>query len=315
MSGLNTQAYPDKDEAPAGRFPTTARVGADVIYIGYPKAASTFVSRFLQSHPQVTIDRDLLTPLLHAPSITDFTVTAITEKPCPNKIHVSIDEMAAVSVCLIGEEKWKRYRLIPGAWDNVKDDIILDPAASALRLQKIHSHARVLLLIREQTDWLHSAYKHFMRFLPGTQRTFADFCTTPQGIAMLQAGHFDQTIRAYIEVFGDKRVHILRFEDIVGAPTQFAAELCAFIGISEQPIPQRRENESSAQVARMRRRFPIIDRLPARLKNALKPLAARLPGARGVILSSREIRILRSLYATSNQRTDKLLSQLSAVAQ
>jgi hypothetical protein len=296
----------------SGPIPTTACANADVIYIGYPKAASTFVSRFLESHPEVTTDRGLLTPLLYATSIADASAaTAITDKPCCDKIHVCIDEKVAESVCVIGEEKWKRYRFVPDAWDKVKDEVVLDPSVSALRLQKVHSGARVLLLIREQADWLHSAYKHFMRHLPDTQRTFADFCATPQGIACLQAGHFDQTIRAYVDVFGTHRVNVLRSEDIAGAPKRFAAELCAFIGISERPIPQRRENESNAQVARIRRRFPIIDRLPTRIKNMLKPFAARLPSGRGVILSSREIRILRSLYAMSNQRTDKMLSQLS----
>jgi Sulfotransferase domain len=291
-------------------FSTSAHVEPDVLYIGYPKAASTFVSHFLESHPEVTTDRDRLSPLLCESSIAR-PHSAIGEKPRPNKIHVSIDEMVAISVCLANEEKWKNWRLIPGTWDKVKDDVLLDPTAAALRLQKMHSRARVLLLIREQSDWLHSAYKHFLRHLPGTQRTFADFCATPQGIAMLQAGHFDETIRAYIDVFGSERVHALRYEDLAGAPKLFTNQLCAFVGISERPIPQGRENESHAQVARIRRRFPIIDQLPIRIKSLLKPLAARFPGKRGLLLSSRELLILRSLYATSNQRTDKLLSQLS----
>jgi hypothetical protein len=295
-------------------IPATA-AEADVIYVGYPKAASTFVRRFLESHPEVTTDYALLAPLLYAPSIAGAsTATAIAEKPYPDRIHVSIDESVAESVCVIGEEKWNSYRFTPDAWDKVKDDVVLDPAVSAFRLQKVHSHARVLLLIREQADWLHSAYKHHMRNLPATQRTFADFCATPLGIACLQAGHFDQTIRAYIDAFGSHRVRVLRFEDIIGAPKRFTAELCAFIGISEQPIPPARENEANAQVARIRRRFPIVDRLPTRIKAALKPLAARLPGSRGLILSSREIRMLRSLYAASNQRTDKLLRQLRGMS-
>jgi hypothetical protein len=306
---------------PAGLTPAgltlAAPADADVIYIGYPKAASTFVRRFLDSHPEVTTEYALLARLLYAPSIaTASPHVSMTEKPCSAKIHVSIDESVAESICLVnqdlaGEEKWSDYRFVPDAWDKIKDDVVLDPAISAARLQKVYPRVRVLLLIREQTDWLNSAYKHYLRHLPSAQRTFADFCTTPQGIACLQAGHFDQTIRAYIDVFGSDRVRILRFDDIVGAPKRFAAELCAFIGVSEQPIPQTRENEANAQVARIRRRFPIIDRLPPGIKSALKPYAGRLPGGRGVILSSREIRVLRSFYATSNQRTDKLLGQLA----
>src|SRR5262249_35791004 len=119
------------------------------------------------------------------------------------------------------------------------------------------------------------------------------------------------TISAYADVFGSGRVHPLRFENIIRAPGRFSAELCAFMEISEQLIPQRPENESNAQVARIRRQFPIVDRFPARMKNILKPLAARLPNGRGVILSYREIGIVRSIYATSNQRTEKLVAQLS----
>jgi Sulfotransferase family len=241
----------------------------------------------------------------------DPTGTAIAEKPCADKIHVSIDEMVALSICAIAEERWRSCRLVPDSWDEVKDEVVLDPAVAALRLQKVYPSAKVLLLIREQADWLHSAYKHFMRYLPDRRRKFVDFCATPQGIVCLHAGHFDQTINAYVDVFGSSHVHALRFEDIIRAPREFSAELCAFIGISERLIPQRRDNESNAQVARIRRHFPIVDRFPARIKNILKPLAARLPSGRGVILSSREIGMLRNIYATSNQRTEKLIAQLS----
>jgi len=298
----------------AGLVPTTAG-NADVIYIGYPKAASTFVGRFLANHPEITSDRDILIPFLYAPSIANAS-TPITEKPRPDKIHVIIDEKVAESVCMTGEgvsgeKEWNTYRFVPDAWDKVKEHVILDPFLSAQRLHEVHPRARVLLLIREQVDWLNSSYKHYMRYLPAARRSFADFCATPQGIACLQAGYFDQTIRAYVDEFGSDRVQVLRFEDIVGAPTRFAAELCAFIGIAVQPIPQGRENESSSQVAKLRRYLPIIDRLPTGIKAALRPYAARLPGRRGMLLSPRDSRLLRGLYAASNQRTGRLLDQLS----
>src|SRR5215468_7418903 len=107
---------------------STAQTGADVLYIGYPKAASTFVGRFLERHPEVTADHDLLTPLLWGPA--DFTAAAATQKRCPNKIYVSVDEMVALSICGITEEKWKSCRLVPDAWDEVKDEIVLDPVVA-----------------------------------------------------------------------------------------------------------------------------------------------------------------------------------------
>jgi Sulfotransferase family len=294
-----------------GKVSMTKHTRADVLHIGYPKAASTFVGRFLGAHPDVTTDHNCVADLLLSRSIPNASV--VVEKPHPNKIHVSRDESIAESVCVIGKlENWQRYVYVPGGWDSVKDDIVVDPAEAALRLHKVHPDAKVLVLIREQVDWLQSAYKFVMSQLPAAQRTFADYCTTPSGVVFLKAGHFDQTIGAYIDIFGSERVRVLRFEDIGSAPKRFAAELCAFIGISERPLPQRRENETHALIARIQRFFPIIERLPRSVKTTLKPHASRLlPGARGAILSSRDIRMLRSIYAASNQRTERLIGQLS----
>jgi hypothetical protein len=213
---------------------------------------------------------------------------------------------------VIGElESWQRYKYRPGAWDRVRNDVCLDPTEAALRLYKIHSDAKVLLVIREQADWLQSAYKYAISQLPARERSFTDFCTTPTGVAFLKAGHFDQTISAYVSVFGRDRVCVLRFEDISEAPRRFMAKLCAFIGISEQPLPRGRENETHAQIARIQRLFPFIESLPRGVKDALKPHAMRLiPGARGSILSSRDVRMLRGIYAASNQRTERLIRQL-----
>ena len=38
---------------------------ADVLHIGYPKAASTFVVRYLEGHPEVTVDEYHLSALIH----------------------------------------------------------------------------------------------------------------------------------------------------------------------------------------------------------------------------------------------------------
>jgi len=287
---------------------------ADILHIGYPKAASTFIQRYLESHPQVTIDHNRVAPLLGPESHFDHPV--VVEKPSRDKIHVSREESIAESVCVIGDvETWQRNSYVPGAWDQVKNDIIIDPGEAASRLHRIYPRAKVLILIREQADWMQSIYKYVISQLPATQRSFPEYCSTPSGIVLLEAGHFDRTISAYADTFGSQRVSVMRFEDIVSAPRRFAAELCAFLGVSEHPLPQRRENESHAQIARILRYIPILDRLPRSVKDAIKPQAARLlPGARGMILSTRYVRMLRGIYAASNQRTEKLLNQLSNAA-
>jgi len=182
----------------------TTYPSADVLHIGYPKAASTFIGRFLENHPEVTTDAHRLSQLLR-PGIP-----ATTDKPSPNKVHVSRDEDVAESICIIGElENWQRYLYVPGGWDSVKNDIVVSPWEAAARLHKVHPRAKVLLLIREQADWLQSVYKYVISQLPWDRRSFADYCSTPSGIVHLNAGHFDQTIAAYIDVFGSDRCRFL----------------------------------------------------------------------------------------------------------
>ncbi len=283
---------------------------ADVLHIGYPKAASTFLVGFLQSHPQITVDQFQLSDLLQP----NAGALSMRQKPCADKVHVSKDENVAESVCVVGDLKnWQRYLYTPDAWDRVKNDVIVDPAEAAARLHKVHPEAKVLIVIREQSDWMQSVYKFVMSQLPWNRRSFTDYCTTPSGVVLLQAGHFDQTIRAYIEIFGSNRIRVLRFEDIVGAPHRFSAQLFGFLGVSGRQIPPRRENETHAQIARIQRFFPFIERLPRGVKDALKPHAMRLiPGGRRAILPTRDIHLLRSIYAASNQRTERLLRQLLA---
>lgn len=293
----------------AAQAVVTTHTKADVLHIGYPKAASTFLVRFLENHPEVTVGQFELSDLLQQIG-GHF---AIREKPCSHKVHVSKDENIAESVCVVGDlRRWERYLYVPGAWDLVKNDVFIDPGEAASRLHKVHPDAKVLIVIREQGDWLQSVYKFVISQLPWNRRSFADYCMTPSGIVLLRAGHFDQTIQAYLDVFPSNRIRVLRFEDIVNEPSRFTAALCTFIGISERVLPQRRENETHAQIARIQRFFPFIERLPRNVKNALKPHAIRLiPGARGAILSSRDVNILRGMYAASNQRTEKLIGRLS----
>lgn len=285
-----------------------SHIRADVLHIGYPKAASTFLVKLLAKHPGITVDQFQLSDLLRS-----NTKVTLTEKPCANKVHISKDENIAEGVCVTGQlANWQRYLYVPGGWDLVKKDVVIDPREAASRIHKVHSDAKVLIVIREQADWLQSVYKFVISQLPWNRRSFADYCTTPSAIALLQSGHFDQTISAYVDLFGSDRVAVLHFEDIAMAPSRFAAQLFNFVGVPEQELPHERENESHAQIARILRFFPVIERLPRSMKNTLKQYATRLiPGARGTVLSSRDIGTIRGMYAASNQRTEKLIGQLS----
>jgi hypothetical protein len=286
-----------------------ATADADVLYIGYPKSASVFVGKFLEGHPEVTTDHNRIAPLLLHANWSEYVASA---RPAGSKVHVCRDEGVAESICVTGDIRtWQRNSYLRDAWNEVKGDIRVDPGEAASRLRKVHPRAKVLMVIREQANWLNSVYKYSVNQLPAGQRSFTDYCTTPYGNVMLDAGHYDRTIGAYADVFGGDHVCVLKYEDIVRAPEAFTNRLCAFVGISPRPLPARRENESHAQLARLLKLFPTMGQLPRGWKDAIKPHAAwLLPGGGGMLLSSREVRLARSMYAMSNERTERLIAQL-----
>ena len=155
--------------------PRTLKI-PDIVHIGYPKAASTFVFRYLKAHPEVTTARNLMADPLLLPQPEKF---ALTAKPRQDKIHVTTDEGIAESVCVIGDPKnWHRFKFQPDVWDRIKNDIVVDPTQKALRLSKIAPRAKILMLIRDQAHWLESVYRYVLSDLPTNRRSFADFCAT-----------------------------------------------------------------------------------------------------------------------------------------
>jgi hypothetical protein len=281
----------------------------DVVHIGYPKAASTFVYQYLKMHLEVTAVRNDLTDSLLLPQPRKF---ALSAKPNPAKIHVTTDEGIAESVCVISNpSNWHRFKFQPDAWDCVKDDIVVDPTQKALRLSKVAPQAKILIFIRDQVSWLESVYRYVISDLPANRRSFTDFCATPTGVVLLRAGHFDKTIRAYANVFGETRVCVLRVEDIVAKPKLVAKNLCNFIGISVRALPRKRKNTTHAQVAKMQRSFPIIESLPTNAQRAMKFAVRMLPGGRASILSFADSERLQTMYSQSNIRTTRLLAEFS----
>lgn len=302
-----TMQQPVIDELPAR--PKAGSLDADIVYVGYPKAASTFIEYYLAAHGDVTVDRDALRPLYGA------SMNAFERGPQlanRGRIHVSINEKVAESVIFVGDHpRWRQEMFTPGAWEIVRPHIRIDPHEAATRMKNAYPGAKALLVIREQTDWLHSAYRYFLPRMPAGRRSFADFCATPRGIVYLEAGHYDITIAAYADAFGAGNLKVLRFEDLVRTPEQFASDLAKFIGLDGRPLPKAKANEgSTVRAAMIRKKFPIVDALPPGVRRFGGKLVSLLPGKTRTLLTAAEVQLLKSAYVLSNERTKNLIARL-----
>jgi hypothetical protein len=278
---------------------------ADALYIGYPRSGSTYLRAYFKAHPQLACDDQQVAELLYQPSFKPDLI----EKP-NGKTYVSCDESICESVCVTGRpETWGKYLYHPGCFNLVRHDMVIDPNEAARRVKAVHPNAKILVVIREQADWLSSVYKATISSLPPTQRTFHDYWITPHGIAVRLAGHHDRLLRAWLKLYDD--VLVIRYEKLMLPATSWS--LCRWLGIDHVPFAPRRINESHAGLSRLHQRLPFLSGLPHGVKAALKPLAKFIPGKHEAVLSDEDAKMIRETYQASNQRTEELLDDLATV--
>lgn len=276
-----------------------------VVYIGYPKAASTYVENYLNAHPGVQVDR-LDIPNLDVPTEPHRPAT-------DDKVQICINEKIAESLIVArGNVVDKKTMFTPGIWSAVSQEIRCDPDEMARRIKALCPTGRVLIVIRDQADWLGSSYRYFLPRLPSGSRSFGDFCSTPRGVAYLEAGHYDRTIRAYGDVFGLHNLCVIRFEQLRRAPDDFVGEICRFLGVGAPAAPRTAVNQSSSvAVSQIRQRLPVLEKIPAPIRRRLRSVAGILPTSGASVLSMDMQSAIKAFYTASNQRTEVLLARIA----
>lgn len=274
---------------------------ADALHIGYPKAASTFIRTYLRNHPNVTVDHNCAADVLLSPKEQ----IKMAPKLDPKKVHVSVDESIAESVITDGTDTWRQWAKVPGAWSKVKHHVTIDADLAAAAYQQLYPWTtKIIIVIREQADWLKSAYQYSMSTLPPDRRSFADFLETPQAIALLYAGHHHRVIGAWQRRF--KTVRVFRYEDLATHIADFMGALTDYLEI---PLIQPTElglNDSHATVARVQRVFPILERLPKSYKRWLKARVKPFLPTTSIITKYEE-NLIKGSFALSNQITKEML--------
>ena len=204
------------------------------VHIGFPKTASTWLQELFGARKEICF--------LYKPNFfhwddcfskgKDFYFSLFQPKE-GNKIFLDSDEAYAIG---------RRFGSF--GWDclcqpNLKlsDKFILpsDRQLIANRIHEISPEAKILMVIRNQADWLSSVYKHHIR--KGEHGSFGKFldssdCTYP-GKDFLSAGFYSQTAELYFRLFGKENVLVLFYEDLINNPTGFLDKVSDFLGINK----------------------------------------------------------------------------------
>lgn len=229
------------------------RFSSPIIHIGLPKAASTYVKRayFRRMSSNIVIPRGKLI------------------EPLASKDFAAKDYRSAVADVMSrsrGQSESPDDRLIlsaenlsGGFWESA------DSAQIAENLYSAFPSGRVILIIREQLDYISSVYR--FRITKGFKMpTFAEFLKANQ-TSLLTKLCYSKLIGVYVNHFGKDRVLVIPFEMLARDEPQFSRKLMSFCGLPlKYPEQEHRKNTSI-------KGFGALERV-RRLNDLLYPLLA-----------------------------------------
>jgi hypothetical protein len=171
----------------------------------------------------------------------------------------------------------------------------VDSAEIVRRIADCAPNAKVLVVLRNQIDWLRSMYVHYVSHL-GRRRGFADFLNTREGKAAVDSAQYDRLLGELFSAFGRQRVHVMLLEELARREADCLADLCRFLNVNHHPLDPTLVNRNS-------QRGDAVRATHGRFWGAVSRLGLR----KVRILGADDESLLRAFYAASNCRTAKLL--------
>jgi len=191
------------------------------IHVGLTKAASTFLQTFFDACPEIHYpDRMPLCTLLAVRNPFQYDPQAAGEFFRGEIERAHRDGTVAV---------FSHERLAGNPHSGHFDCVPI-----AHRLRSLAPRARVLLVLREQTDLLASCYKQYIRI--GGVKTLQDYLLAQwdHRVPLFEWTFYQyhRLLECYRDIFGPENLHVLLFEDMVRSPRAFMEDLLVRLGVS-----------------------------------------------------------------------------------
>lgn len=280
------------------------------VHIGFPKTASTWLQEVFGRHPEICF--------LYKPKFFHWDdcflrgkefYQSLFQPKAGNKILLDSDEVYSVG-----------RHFASFGWDcrcesELGNKFIL-PSDNSLIAHRIHDtvpEAKILMVIRNQVDWLASVYKHCIR--KKEFRSFRKFLNSPNaphfGKEYASAGFYSSAIELYFKLFGKENVLVLFYEELLSNSAGFLDKISDFFGISKFDYNQINRK---TKISLTNRGAKIIQKINyLRFPPAVKPISyldrklfRKLKDPELISLKDREYLI--NLYTEDNKKLAKLLN-------
>lgn len=185
------------------------------VHIGYHKTASTFLQRTI--FPLLPLNLVLIPRVRYL---------AESENYEPQHFIHSLDT----------KYRWKGHdkSIISqeGICGRADGDPLWDPYLMARRLKQTFPTAKILIVVREQIDYVLSLYT-FRVIKRGHERlSLSDYLERKFANQLYEKLQYDKLVRSYQDLFGADNVLILAYEQLVADHRQFVARILDFMQLN-----------------------------------------------------------------------------------
>ncbi|MFV8819476.1 sulfotransferase domain-containing protein [Haliea sp. E17] len=227
-------------------------------HIGYHKTATSWLQKaYFPSHPEVDLLCNSSAPwndpflhyLISTPELK-FDAHEAQRRLYSQQSSDSSDRKRKIG--LVSAERLSGFPL-SGGFDSVH---------IAHRIHKVAADAKIIIVVREQSDMISSVYKQMVG--EGFSGTLEQMLNRPSWKTAgfnLAFYEFDLLVRLYLDLFGNDQVLVLSYESFREAPDKFVSQLCDFLEISKLSPPAENkivnQGMSTASMRMIRRLNPI----------------------------------------------------------
>ena len=290
----------------------------DVIFhVGHHKTATSWLqSRYFIDHPQINLISNSKAPwddkLLNY--LIGSTQRNFNTSRCIKIFNDQLQSDEEDHINMISAERLSGHPFSGGY-----DSFII-----AERIYSCFPKAKIIIVVRNQIDMLRSIYQQLVK--EGYLGNFTDFIKSKRWKGTTFSMDFleyDLLISKYIELFSEKNVLILVYEDLRKNQQMYLNSISSFLNIEgiDYRSNDDRVNKSlkNTQIRAMRlinqfrktelNPFPII-KIHKKFVNGLsRILSPCFVFAKPELIENDEIEYIKSYYSESNQRLRKLLSR------
>ncbi|SFZ97908.1 hypothetical protein MNB_SV-5-1505 [hydrothermal vent metagenome] len=227
-----------------------------IIHVGYPKAASTTLQKHLfHKHSQLLNLSLYPTFNIGIDTNEDHNISLYEKDPNLQKFYENITQMESIEYDYSDTIKLYKENILPYIDSNkiskTKKTIFSnerftsvfyahkDNGVKAQRIYSLFPKAKIIIIIRNQIDWLKSQYRdrpfdprNFDLAIPMNFDKWVKMIYWDKSIKQLSMLEYDKIILYYQQLFGKDKVGVFLFEDLVFEKEKFSNELSSFMGIS-----------------------------------------------------------------------------------